>query len=273
MHTSAKDIKTIENDLKHDVRNVETWCLENKMKINESKSKCMLIGARQKISKLDTKEINVDINSHILENVHVEKLLGVHIDQNLDFTSHINFICKNISSKISLLKKIKQHLSLNHRKLFYNAYILPSIDYCLAVWGNTSKGNIERINKLQKYAARVILDKPPDSPSQPLFDELDWLNVYERIEYNKGVMLYKSLNGLCPSYMSDLFSYQNTDVYNLRSSSNLDLHLPRPIHENFKRSFQYSGVQIWNKLPSSLRCSNSLTSFKSSLSAFIKSKR
>ena len=42
---------------------------------------------------------------------------------------------------------------------------------------------------------------PYDSPSQPLFEKLDWLNIYERIEYSKGVLLFKSVHGLCPSYI------------------------------------------------------------------------
>ena len=55
------------------------------------------------------------------------------------------------------------------------------IDYCLTIWGNVPKSQIERINKLQKRAARKILDAPPDSHSLPLFRELGWLTVSERV--------------------------------------------------------------------------------------------
>ena len=114
----------------------------------------------------------------------------------------------------------------------------------------------QRINKLQKYAARIILDAPYDSPSQPLFEKLDRLNIYERIEYSKGVLLYKSVHGLCPSYISELFTFQNSNVYSLRSASNSNMCLPRPNREIFKRTFQFSGVQIWNKLPTAVRSAN-----------------
>ena len=114
------------------------------------------------------RDIEIKVNSHILQNVTCEKLLGVQIDSNLDYNTHIDEVCKTITSKLSLLKQIKVFLSIAYRKLFYNAYIQPSIDYCLVVWGNTSKCNLDRINKLQKYAARIILDAPYDSPSQPL---------------------------------------------------------------------------------------------------------
>ena len=81
----------------------------------------------------------------------------------------------SISSKLALLRRIKRYLPIEYRKLFYNAYILPSLDYCLTIWGNTSKTQVERLHKLQKGAARIILDAAPDAPSQPLFTELNWL--------------------------------------------------------------------------------------------------
>ncbi|XP_062610974.1 uncharacterized protein LOC134272825, partial [Saccostrea cucullata] len=46
------------------------------------------------------------------------------------------------------------------------------------IWGNTSKCNIERIHKLQKRTARIILDAAPDQPPKPLFEKLGWLNVF-----------------------------------------------------------------------------------------------
>ena len=52
------------------------------------------------------------------------------------------------------LSKIRSYLSLDHRKLFYNAYIKPHIEYCSVVWCNTSSSNINKINKLQRWACK-----------------------------------------------------------------------------------------------------------------------
>ena len=60
---------------------------------------------------------------------------------------------------------------------------------------------------LQKCAARIILDAAPDAPSQPLFTELNLSNFYERIEYNKGILMFKILHGLAPSYLRNLFTF------------------------------------------------------------------
>ena len=56
----------------------------------------------------------------------------------LQFNKHVDDVCKSVSNKLNLLRKIKKYLGhhMHHRVLYYNAYILPSIDYCLTIYGN-----------------------------------------------------------------------------------------------------------------------------------------
>ena len=273
LHSSSPDTDIIHDKLTSDLNNIGQWCAENKMKINEKKTNCMLIGTNQKLARRPCRELNLAINNHKLDTVESEKLLGVHFDRNLSFTKHVDFVCKNISSKIALLCRIKQYLPLQARKLYFNSYILPVIDYCLTVWGNAPKLQIERIHKLQKRAARVILDSPPDSSSKPLFEELGWLTVFERVEYNKAILLYKSMNNMSPTYISSLFNFQNSEYYSLRSIENNNMAIPKHNTELFKNSFQYSGTKIWNALPITLRTACSLPAFKHNLYRHIISNR
>ena len=88
LHSSSADMNVIENNLNCDIEKIDAWCLQNRMKINESKTKCMLMGTNKKISKLHSKELNIVVNGNQLNNVESEKLLGVHIDNNLAFNKH-----------------------------------------------------------------------------------------------------------------------------------------------------------------------------------------
>ena len=92
-------------------------------------------------------------------------------------------------------------------------------------------------HKLKKCAARIILDAAPDVPSQLLFNDLNWLNIYERIEYNEGILMFKILHGLAPSYLRNLVTFQTSNNYQFRSISNGNLCLPRHATESFKRIF------------------------------------
>ena len=273
LHKSAASMESINGHIASDVDNVNKWCRENAMVINENKSKCMVIGTSQRISKLQSKSLSIVVNENTLDNVDTEKLLGIHIDPNLQFNKHVDHVCRTIASKIALLKRIKRYLPLSYRKLYYNAYILPCIDYCLTIWGNAAKCHLERIHKLQKYAARIILDAPPDSPSLPLFQELGWMNVFERVEFNKGVLLYKITHNMCPEYLSDMFTFQSSSSYGLRSIEAQKMCIPRHKNELFKRSLQYSGAIIWNTIPLHIKEASTLQTFKNNLSKYIISKR
>ena len=67
----------------------------------------------------------------------------------------------------------------NTSKIFYQRYILPLIHYGSNSWGSTSKTNIERLNKLQKRAARcrIILKADFTTPSAEMFQRLGWMPV------------------------------------------------------------------------------------------------
>ena len=152
-------------------------------------------------------------------------------------------------------------------------HILLVLDYCLTVWGSASKYQLDRLLKLQKRAARIILDMPPDATSMPLFQKLGWFTIYERLEYNKAVVLYKSTHGLTPSYISDLFEFPSTERYNVRSVSNNDMLTKRHSTKTFEKSLQDGGPRLWNSLPPNIRNAPSLSSFKNALSKYITSKR
>ena len=195
----------------------------------------------QKLHKSGNPKLSLAINNHPLENVNHERLVGESIDNNLLWNDHIDKLCKTLSSKIALLSRIKKYLPMETRNLYYKSYILPTMDYCSNVWGNCAKSELDRIYKLQKRAARVILDTSVDHPSKALFTELRWFTIYDRIDFHKAVLLYKCLHGTAPEYLQDLFKPFSTQ-YQLRSISHRNLLVPKPRTEQFKKS----GTVLWN---------------------------
>ena len=80
------------------------------------------------------------------------------------------------------------------------------MDYCSIVWGDSP--HVKKITLAQKRAARVILDITDNYyPSKNMFLTLNWMPIMDRIEYRKAITVYKSLNHLCPEYMTNMFKY------------------------------------------------------------------
>ena len=88
--------------------------------------------------------------------------------------------------------------------------------------------------------------------------------AYQRLK-SAAIMMYKSLHGMTPEYLSSRFVSRN-DVtsYRLRNTEN-KLALPQPRTNYLKKSFSYRGAGLWNSLSSDLRAATSLHNFKFNL--------
>ncbi len=149
LHNNNKTKPEIETQLNADLLTVNNWCSKNNMIINPKKTTSMLIGTAKRKHSINT-NLCIHLGDHIISQVDQQKLLGVNIDQYLDWKLQIDQICKNISSRLFLFSKVKKYLDKRCRILFFNAYILPIFDYCCTIWGNCNDEGIQRITKLQK---------------------------------------------------------------------------------------------------------------------------
>ena len=85
----------------------------------------------------------------------------------------------------------------------------------------------------------------------------------ERVIYQKAILMYKTINNLAPTYLQSKLIF-TTDVHSiqLRSSEVQQIYMPKPLKELFRKSFIYSGSQIWNSLPSYIQKAISVKQFK-----------
>ena len=258
--TSARTVDALEHTLSQDIKAIVTWCECNKMVLNTGKTKTCIITTRQKRATLERSEVNLTINQQILQQTCCDKLLGVEIDQNLNFQSHIKRIHAKVSQSIALLRRIKKFLPMNARIKFYNAYILPHLEYCCTIWGDST--DVKSLSKLQNRAARIILDKAYDFPSYDALNLLKWLPLQLRIKQRKAVLVYKSLNGLVPSYMSKLFQpISEINIRHTRNSIRNNLYVPSHNINCYKNSLAVSGAQIWNNIPDYIKICTDVKDF------------
>ena len=242
---------------------IDEWCQRNSMKPNPQKTKAMIISPSNNIYNIlnSTGDHNLELHSQSIEFTEVEKLLGIQIDHKLCWKTQVEQVLKKCNSLLYLLLRIKHFLNIHMRKVFYNAYILPHLDYCCTIWGNCSEYLSNSIHKFQKRAARIILDKSYDTPSAGLFSELNWMKIQDRILFKKAIFVYKSVNNEFPEYLSNLLTPKTNT--NLRSHTQQMLQIPKPRLEFFRKSFAYSGPKLWNQIPLNIRQSESVNSFKS----------
>ena len=77
--------------------------------------------------------------------------------------------------------------------------------------GKPNKSYINKVNNLQKLAARLNLNKPVRTPKSGLFKQLKWLSFSDRCKYHTSILVHKTLNNMAPSYMTDIISFSKND--------------------------------------------------------------
>ena len=118
------------------------------LKLNVTKSMCMLIGSRQRVG---SKTLHLSLNGNVLKQVPSAKYLGVYIDQHLTWQSHIDYVLRRVRGKVYSINRINPPPMV--RKLLYQGYVLPIFDYSDVVWAPTTAKQTRRLERFHsKYA-------------------------------------------------------------------------------------------------------------------------
>ena len=161
------------------------------------------------------------------------------------------------------MSRIRKYISIDVCKHLHNSIVQPLYENCDIVWSNSDKTYLDRILRLQKRGARIILKrKIREVSSEQLFRELGWLPRTERWAFHKCLQVFRCIIGFCPFYLLNLF-FSNSDVhsYNTRGRSNIDLN--RMSSKLGSRSFSYAAAELFNDLPDHVKNSHSMRSFTS----------
>jgi hypothetical protein len=245
--SSSKSCAEIQQTLQNALDITEQWLTVNNMVSNTTKTKRLLIETVQKLRHSDKDELDLYLNGTKLGEIKNEKLLGIKLDKHLKWNKHIEYLIRKLNSRICLLKRAKEHLTIHCRKLLYNAIIKPILEYCCTVWGNCSKEQLIRLLKIQKRCARLILNANFCDNSVKLFTELGWLPISDTINCRKLYMLHKISLGYCPDYFSEYIRYlKDSHNYNTRASTNRNSVIPTYKKVSGSRMFQTSAIRLWN---------------------------
>jgi hypothetical protein len=197
------------------------------------------------------------------------KSLGVHLDNHLMWSEHTDKLCKKIASAIRALKRIRSCISMNTAIQVYQALIHPHFDYCCSVWDGLGETLSYKLQKLQNRAVRVITRFRYDTNVTVLPDTLHLDNLSLRGKKFKAGLMFKTLKSDTPTYLQNIFSVRGSE-YNLRNFE-IKLNLLKPRTYYLKRSFQYSGVVLWNRIPQNIRMLQSFAQFRKAVNKYYNS--
>ena len=245
------------------------WNTQNMLSTNPGKTEVIHFTSRfqkQPIA-LDTfKFANTDVT--VSDKV---RNLGVIMDKNLSFTNHINDMCKKATLAIRSIGRIRKYLPNDGIKRLVNALVMSRLDYSNSLLYGLPKYQIDKLQRLQNTAARLVAGTRRSDHIKPVLKDLHWLPIQSRIIFKILLMSYKIIHGLAPKYLTSLIQIHQQSR-KLRSSNRCLLAVPssRPRTTTYgDRSFIHAAPKLWNNIPEEIKQAETISIFKTRLKSFL----
>ena len=188
------------------------------------------------------------------------------MDTSRTLQEHINKTCRAAYFHIHNIRHIRKFLTKKATETLVHAFVIGRIDYCNSLLYGLPSVYVDKLQRLQNSAARLITHTPRFHHITEVLKSLHWLPVKFRILFKIAILTFKVLHGRSPDYLKELVTLKDNSRYNFRSHNGL-LEIPRIKSKKTlgDRSFSIAAPTIWNKLPEDIRNESNFNSFKSLL--------
>ena len=149
--------------------------------------------------------------------------------------------------------------------MLINALVTSKFDYCNSLLFGATDKSLKKLQRLQNWAARIITFTGKYDHISGVRKDLHWLPIKERIEFKILMFCFKALNGLAPTYVSQMIK-RYVPARALRSGSLDLLEIPKTKLKTFgDRAFSTAAPTLWNALPAELKRIADVEKFKRGL--------
>ena len=234
------------------------WLAYNEMIANPEKFHAIIV----KKDRSDTTGINIKIKGQNIKTESTVKLLGVKLDNKLNFNPHISELCKKAANQLNVLKRLKRFIGFETRKLLVQSFVYSNFNYCPLVWHFSSAKSLHKVERIQERALRFQYDDH-NSSYQELLQRSGRCFMHVSRLRSFCVEIYKTMKKLNPSFMQQLFQFKSSMNVNRSTRNPYDLQHYRPNQVTFgSNSLRSLGPKVWNSLSNEIKSAETLTTFK-----------
>jgi len=211
--------------------------------------KVMWLGSARQLAKVRLDD--VPVLSSQLTVVDTARNLGVVVDSQLSMSAPVAAVCRGSYYQLRQLRPLKRCMTDEAIKTLTYAFISSRLDYCKVLYCGIADGFLSSLQSVQNAAARLFTGLGRREHITPVLQQLHWLPVRQRVMFKLATLVYRSLAGIAPAYLSD--ECHLTSSIGVRSSDSRTC-VPRRAHNGYGvRCFATAGPSLWNSLPLYLR--------------------
>ena len=167
------------------------------MKLNTDKCKLIVAGQKDHL-------VNINVGNSIIEESSEANLLGVLVDRDLSFKSHLNTKIKKANSKIAMIKRNQHFLTFQQRKIVLSSFVHCHFNHAPLSWMFQSREINNKINRVQERALRILYHDEQNS-YEHLLKRDGGFTVHERNIQLLLTEMFKAKNNIEPHLLQDIF--------------------------------------------------------------------
>ena len=194
-------------DVDHSIQKVQTcinqiksWMTEHKLKLNDDKTEAFLIHSDRSFSTIP-KPSAVRVGNSEIAFSSSARNLGFRISNDLSVDDHVTHVCRSAYAALRQISSIRHYLSTTTTKTLVCASVLSRLDYGNALLAGCPKHCLNRLQKVQNSAARLVLKAKKRDHVTPLLKTLHWLPVEARIQYKLSLLCHNFFFDSLPSHI------------------------------------------------------------------------
>jgi endonuclease/exonuclease/phosphatase (EEP) superfamily protein YafD len=190
--------------------------------------------------------LSLMVNNTSVEVSYSTKFMGILLDSRLNWSSHVDKVCHEVSSGIFVLRRLSMYCGKPVLKSVYYALIYSRLSYGVMLWGASTIGNMERVLRVQKRAIRCMARLRNRDSCRESYRRLEVLTF-------PAIYIFETIKFALTRVTINELVVARDHPYNTRSNGELTLPLPRVRLEISKKKPSYAGIKLFNNLPGHLR--------------------
>ena len=233
---SDNNLGKLQHSVNHEMTKVTDWLTANKLSLNTSKTKYMLITNKH----VSTESFVINVNSNRIERTLTYKYLGVIADEKLTWKEHCKQLCCTISKYVGVMYKVKHYVNNQALRMLYHSLIKSRVQYGIIVWGRAASCHLQPTSVALNRAMRCLnTDKLLTYKVTTIYKMQKILQLKDIYNLDVSNFMYK--------YTTNNYFKLITDVhsYNTRQIKTREFALPNARSNSGTKVMKYSAIYIW----------------------------
>ena len=235
------------------------WLKANHMIVKPKKFQVMSVSTRKNTIPED---LTISVNDANIKPNNSVKLLGITLDNKINFEKHITSIWKSTSCQLNALFRLKYFLGFKGRKILIENFVYSNSNYCPLVQHLCNQKSSQKVESLQKISLQFLQNDYTSGYDDLLENSNKSAMAIQRLRTLFCFENFKTLHQLNPFFMSNIFEIKSSDRP-VHSQQNLNLKVVRANQVKFsEKSLRVFEPRIRNRLPTHIKNAENLSAFK-----------